>query len=168
MTCPACGRICSTASSFGTHVALAHREQYVAIMLDTYTDDAGGPDACHLWTGTLNAKGYGVLYVEWRQRIVTRLVLDAPAGMLACHRCDNPPCVNRRHLYLGSAADNQGDKATRGRAAVANNGGGGKLTWDDVRAIRRDASTTKQLAARYGVSTVMIRRILAGRAWKEG
>lgn len=85
---------------------------------------AFSPTGCWLWQGAKNTKGYPCLRIGGRAgRTVTvhRLMAEAqygpiPSGMLACHHCDTPACVNPAHLYIGSPSDNMRDKIERGRA----------------------------------------------------
>jgi hypothetical protein len=87
-------------------------------------DTSGGPDSCHVWTGPLWRDGYGRFQAEGRGWLAHRWLLGvvrgAPlaAGELGCHHCDNPPCVNVRHLYVGSPATNMRDMTDRGRNPV--------------------------------------------------
>lgn len=77
---------------------------------------------CWLWTGSLSDRGYGYLRHEGRIRRATHLSWEYangasfPAGMFACHHCDNPPCVNPEHLFVGTARDNSLDMVAKGRA----------------------------------------------------
>lgn len=83
--------------------------------------DRRGADECWLWLGTRHHTGYGVITgddgVQRRTHRVAYELANGPLGpgMLACHRCDNPPCVNPGHLYAGTPLDNTRDKMTRGR-----------------------------------------------------
>lgn len=142
----------------------------------SYIDRSG---VCWVWTGTTTRKGYGQFSLGRRDEgsdMAHRLAWEQdhgpiPEGMQVCHRCDNPPCVNPEHLFLGSAAENQYDKRRKGRAARGErNGGGGKLTADDVRTIRANLSTGATCAAearRTGVSRTMIYAIRDRRKWNH-
>ena len=73
---------------------------------------------CWAWQGVTNGKGYGVIYTARygaRGRYFAHRVSWAianrrnPVPLLVLHHCDNPPCVNPAHLYLGTALDNAKD-----------------------------------------------------------
>jgi hypothetical protein len=76
-----------------------------------------------------------------------------PAGLHMLHRCDNPPCVNPAHLFLGTNQDNMTDKVAKGRSAMFKLR---KLTDQQVAEIeaRWAAGGIRQgeLAAEYGIS----------------
>lgn len=78
--------------------------------------DAG----CWKWTGLINRAGYGYLSFGRRKHMAHRFVYEQlvgpiPDGMILCHKCDNPPCVNPEHLFLGTDAMNAKDKSAKGR-----------------------------------------------------
>lgn len=90
--------------------------------------DVRGPDECWPWTGAHNPYGYGVLQtralrgsgrVAWAvaHRLSWELAnaLPAPEELEVCHACDNPPCVNPNHLWLGTHQDNMNDAVKKGR-----------------------------------------------------
>ena len=84
-------------------------------------DKSGGPDACWPWTGRIrNAKGYGGFHVEGRFQVAHRWLLGYLRGKplkwpdeIGCHRCDNPPCCNPAHLYIGDHHQNTLDAIER-------------------------------------------------------
>lgn len=84
-------------------------------------DTSGGPDACHPWTGHRNNYGYGSFCTGGRSIGAARWLLGylrgEPLGPdeLACHHCDNPPCCNAKHLYVGDKAQNARDAVARGQ-----------------------------------------------------
>ena len=135
----------------------------------------GDEDACWLWQGYVNRRGYGRLSHQgessYAHRVAWELTHDAiPPGMVVRHACDNPPCVNPAHLLLGSQADNMRDKKERGRSRGAPPGENhpkNKLTEEQVREIRVATGSCREIAIRYGVSKSTIVEIRAGLTWRH-
>jgi len=97
-----------------------------------------------------------------------------PDGMLVCHRCDNPPCVNPAHLFLGTDADNRSDCVAKGRQARLPQSKGeashlAKLTAAQVAEIRHRYAAggilQRELGEIYGVSQTQIGRIIRRVRW---
>jgi hypothetical protein len=130
-------------------------------------------DECWPWPGTQSNQGYGVIWLDGKQHVASRLILEASSSEQVLHVCDNPPCVNPAHLQRGTVQENQYDKGRKGRAARGEeNRGGGKLKEQTVRDIRNrlsenDGSTLVDLGKEFGVSATMISNIRDGRAWRH-
>ena len=129
---------------------------------------------CWVWTGHTVEGGYGRMVVNGFSRGVHRIslaiALGRPLGpgMNACHRCDNPPCVNPAHLFEGSTQDNVDDRHTKARDAMGATNGRARLTADDVRSIKSQlaaGASWSSVAAEAGVSKGSIQAIAQGRTW---
>jgi hypothetical protein len=139
----------------------------------------GAPDACWEWTARRQASGYGQFTVRkgvfmTASRVSLALTIGRPleAGEVACHKCDNPPCVNPTHVFAGTQSDNIFDCVSKGRAirAVGEATSSNKLTEADVVAIRAHPNRyglAAELARHFNVSDTTVRRIRAGKKWRS-
>lgn len=148
------------------------------------------PD-CWLWIGNLNKKRGGYGYFKSKGKIwrAHRLSYEIHCGefdknMDVCHKCDNPPCVNPNHLFLGTAKDNCQDTARKGRTRRGKDhglnvhperkpwgerNGNAKLNKESVISIRELYSSrifsADQLSKKYGVSPFTIYRVVNRKLW---
>lgn len=130
-----------------------------------FADKTRWDGSCLIWTGFRNADGYGKLTVRNRQWSAHRLAYtdawgEIPAGKVVRHKCDNPSCVNPSHLEIGTDADNCRDRDLRGRAAT-------KLSPSDVRSIRTDGRTYREIAESYSISPANVCLIKKQRTWQH-
>lgn len=89
---------------------------------------------CWIWTGYVSWHGRPLLtmMLDGKKKIVTAARVswrafngEIPEGLLVCHHCDNPMCVNPHHLFLGTHMDNYQDMVKKGRARKPINGSSG-------------------------------------------
>ena len=131
-------------------------------------------DGCWEWQGTRFPEGYGVFSRMGAHRIAWILTNGAIRdGLCVLHRCDNPPCVNPAHLFLGTKQDNKRDCMEKGRARLPDNRGercaNAKLSTSDIIEIRRLYRETqikhRELALRYHIHQSHVSRIITGVRW---
>ena len=127
---------------------------------------------CWVWTALLNKDGYGRFWMDGKDGYAHRAAWiihngHVPYGLCICHTCDNPACVNPKHLFAGTIEANQADKAAKGRGLSGERQPHSKLVEADVLAIRNDTRSQQKIAEQYGVSQSQISNIKLGRDWKH-
>lgn len=125
-----------------------------------------GPNDCWEWVGSKSKEGYGkhtVKYLGVRAHRFSWVIHNGqiPIKMWVLHRCDNPPCVNPNHLFLGTPKENTADMVKKGRHPLA-----GKLTYEHVQEIKYlwlSGRCSQTVMSRwFGVSQSCISRIARG------
>lgn len=135
----------------------------------------GAPEKCWLWKGHTGGR-YGHIKIDGVTRTSSRFAYEVhvgpiPKGMFVLHRCDNPPCCNPAHLFLGTQLDNMRDKFAKGRHRPAGPKGDRcsltKLTETQVREIRASTAANGELAQQFGVHPRTIYDVRRGHTWKH-
>lgn len=144
--------------------------------------DKTSVDRCWAWKGATNKGGYGRVtvpatlgkYISLTAHRVSWEIHNGsiPQGLCVLHRCDNPPCVNPEHLFVGTRKDNAIDMFKKGRRYTPRGECLSKLTEIQVKEIRQRFSGAERpakraLAREYGVDHSTIRSLLRGDTWKH-
>lgn len=137
-----------------------------------------GPDDCWEWRGAKVPHGYGKIGVDGKMLIASRVSWELanwpiPDELWVLHHCDNPACVNPRHLFLGAQTDNMRDMDMKGRRSPnacgrGERNGHAKLTEPDVHKIRhllKAGHTQRKIASIFGVAHTSIGYISTGKCW---
>lgn len=132
---------------------------------------------CALWTASVTTKGYGRFKFRGEMHAAHRIAWvfahgPIPTGLCVLHKCDNPPCVNVEHLFLGTIADNNRDRDEKGRARGGANRGSrnpqAKLHESDipwVRAFVRSGHKQRVVADAFGITQTAVSAIARGVIW---
>lgn len=135
---------------------------------------------CWLWAGYRNPKGYGVLGIGRATYLAHRASYEEyveiiPEGLNVLHRCDNPPCINPRHLFLGTQKDNVDDMDAKGRRVIptkfGQSHGNSRLTDAAVERIAVDlvmgVLPQKKISKKHGLSQQHVSDINRGNIWSH-
>lgn len=132
---------------------------------------------CWEWNGGKGSSGHGRFKLNSRLYSPHRISFELFNGNIAndlmvCHRCNNPGCVNPRHLYAGTRSQNTQDTISagtwnkpQGRQFKPTKLDAGQVT--DIRIALRNGATVKGLARKYNVSPRSIQLIRDRRTWKQ-
>ena len=136
---------------------------------------APGLGQCWVWTGATNGVGYGKLGRNHRTLAAHRYAWRLQSGREpvghVLHRCDNPPCVRKKHLFEGDDAANQTDMVAKGRRR--NRRGTthprAKVTEEQVAEIRKRyrPGLGRSLAREYGLTQNSMWKLIHGETWKH-
>lgn len=160
---------------------------------DTLAKTKLQPSGCRVFTGCTNRDGYGKIvyfsggvtqYWQVHRFVWSQLKGPIPDKLLVCHTCDNPPCVELSHLFLGTDADNARDKTEKGRTPhgavhafvrrpeLVRSGTrhhNARLTPADVVEIRKlskEGLSGIKIGIRFGISPSHAWEVATGRRWK--
>lgn len=132
-------------------------------------------DECVVWPyAKAGQRGYGLVYIRGEKRYAHRealLLRTASLGRpIALHGpCNNPACMNYRHLSWGTSAENNQDMFRDGTALLGERNPMAKLTAEDVRSMREQyavgAATQRELAMQHGVAVMTVNRAIRGISW---
>ena len=145
---------------------------------DRFWSKVDKSEDCWLWTAATDPNGYGRVRYNRENNKAHRVAWiltngKIPIGLCVLHDCDNPPCVNPDHLYVGTMADNCRDRDEKGRGVAPPVHSGethhfAKLTNEQIAEIRElhvtGEYTFTVLGQMYGVSLQSISNYINGRA----
>lgn len=132
---------------------------------------------CWIWLACRNPAGYGAFNIGGRAWLAPRVAYlltygPFPLELNVLHRCDNPPCCNPHHLFLGTQTENILDMRVKGRGNVGRGSRHrlAKLTDAQVIEIRKryeQGERVTTIAQAYGVHTRTICSIKSRTTWKH-
>jgi hypothetical protein len=127
---------------------------------------------CLEWQRSTNSGGYGNTSqgekpVTMHRKAYELWVGPIPEGLCICHHCDNPPCCNAEHLFIGTKKANSDDKVKKGRHIQGTSVPTSKLTREQVLIIRSRKMTPKEVSQNFGLSRKQSWSVTAGRTYRN-
>lgn len=126
-------------------------------------------NGCWMWVGQTGGGGYGQTTYRGGPVKASRLAYtmfkgEIPKGLMVCHSCDVPRCINPDHLFLGTASDNMRDMVKKGRHGARK---WRKLSDEQVRLIRSDSRPHRTIAAAFGISATTVHIVKTRKAYSD-
>lgn len=137
--------------------------------------DIRSDDECWPWMAAFRRKDekYGAFYLQGRHQPAHKAAWicvngKVDKGWVVCHRCDNPPCCNPNHLFLGTPQDNDTDRVKKGRQCRGEKQKYAVLTDDKVRQIRSmKALGPTTVSRKLGIKYHLVWDVIHGRSWRH-
>lgn len=134
-------------------------------------------DSCWEWQGRRHARGYGTIKDGGKLRLAHRVSWEIhfgpiPEGMCVCHKCDNPPCINPSHFFLGTNQENTADRVAKGRSGRTQGEANHQAKINnsivlDIFIFRGDGFGSKEIAEALCIRRAMVNDVLSRRRWKH-
>lgn len=158
------GKMVSVMREAGRYVAMDEKKRFMS-----KTQRRGG---CWIWTDAPDKDGYGKFQLasgptERAHRTAWRLFHgEIPPKMHCLHTCDTPACVNPKHLWLGTQADNIADMIAKGRRARPNSAIN-EATASKIKARLRAGERPTQIARAMRLTRTIVFSIKYGKTWRD-
>jgi hypothetical protein len=132
---------------------------------------------CWIWKASRDKYGYGQFTFRGECESAHRVAWilcngPIPEGLGVLHKCDNPPCVNPDHLWVGTQRDNNRDMYLKGRnkstPQIGSTNGSAKLTESDIPKIRGyvlAGLSQRKIAKLFNIDRGVVSRIVRGKSW---
>ncbi len=138
-------------------------------------------NGCWNYGGTIGNEGYGFVYTRepngkkrtfLAHRVAYFIFNGAiPKGALICHACDNPKCVNPKHLFAGTNQENMDDLTRKGRRRMGSANAWSTLKEEQVfeikKLIQEGELSNAEIGRKFGVGSTCISSIKTGKTWRH-
>jgi hypothetical protein len=135
-------------------------------------------NGCWNWVAAKDRDGYGLLTHHRGKQIRAHRasyefhVAKISVGLLVCHSCDNPSCINPNHLFVGTSKENTRDMLDKNRRPVlrGERHPNAKLTNDQVtqiKQLRSENRLLKDIANQFNISFQTVSSITKGTTWNS-
>lgn len=131
---------------------------------------------CWGWLGAKGVNNYSIFKIKYERYRASRVSyfleygID-PENLDVCHTCDNPICINPKHLFLGTRLDNMKDASLKNRMCKGGDNIKSKLKESDIPKIKEIYSkggiSQLKLSKQFSVSQAIIARVISSKLWKH-